>query len=82
MATPGAARLGQCRPGRLSLLARHFGISTAVSAPLAGRPLDRLGQRRVLVPLAAAFAAALTGLVASVRHTGPVGLAVLAAAAA
>lgn len=41
------------------LAAGAFGAGTAVSAPLAGRALDRLGQRRVLPLLAAGFAAAL-----------------------
>jgi MFS family permease len=36
--------------------AAAFGLGTAVSAPLAGRALDRLGQRRVLPVLAVAFA--------------------------
>ncbi|MFY9670674.1 MAG: MFS transporter, partial [Trebonia sp.] len=35
-----------------------FGAGTAVSAPFAGRALDRLGQRRLLPLLAIGFAAA------------------------
>jgi predicted MFS family arabinose efflux permease len=58
-----------------------FGIGTAVSAPLAGRALDHLGQRRVLRLLAAAFAAALTILVVAAGHLPPAGLAVLGAGA-
>ncbi len=58
-----------------------FGIGTAASAPLAGRALDRLGQRRVLPVLAAAFGAALTVLVVAAGHLGASGLACLAAAA-
>ena len=42
-----------------------FGAGAAVSAPLAGRALDRLGQRRLLPPLAIGFATALTALALS-----------------
>lgn len=63
------------------LAAGAFGIGTAVSAPLAGRALDRLGQRRVLPVLAAAFGAALTVLVVAAGRLGASGLACLAAAA-
>jgi MFS family permease len=45
-----------------------FGIGTAVSAPFAGRALDRLGQRRVLSLLGAAFAAILTVLALTVGN--------------
>jgi predicted MFS family arabinose efflux permease len=55
-----------------------FGIGTAVSAPLAGRALDRLGQRRVLPLLAAAFGAVLTVLLTSAGHLPAAALAVLA----
>lgn len=59
------------------LSAGAFGAGTAASAPVAGRALDRLGQRRVLPLLAGGFATALavlalgsgrlgTGLVAAV----------------
>src|SRR5436190_20747486 len=47
------------------LAAGAFGIGAAVSAPLTGRAVDRLGQRRVLPVLAAAFAGALVVLVFS-----------------
>jgi predicted MFS family arabinose efflux permease len=63
------------------LAAGSFGIGTAVSAPLAGRALDRLGQRRVLPVLAGAFAAALTVLAVTAGHLGTGGVAALAAAA-
>jgi predicted MFS family arabinose efflux permease len=63
------------------LAAGAFGIGTAVSAPLAGRALDRLGQRFVLPVLAAAFGAALTVLMVTASHLGAAGVAVLAAAA-
>ena len=63
------------------LAAGAFGIGTAVSAPLAGRALDRLGQRFVLPVLAAAFGAALTVLMVTASHLGAAGVAALAAAA-
>jgi predicted MFS family arabinose efflux permease len=56
------------------LAAGAFGVGTAVSAPLAGRATDRLGQRRVLPVLAAGFAGALIVLLlssASVRRAVP-----------
>ncbi len=63
------------------LAAGAFGIGTAISAPLTGRAVDRLGQRRVLPVLAAAFAGALIGLVLSSGHLSGIAAAVLAAAA-
>jgi predicted MFS family arabinose efflux permease len=63
------------------LAAGSFGIGTAVSAPLAGRALDRLGQRRVLPALAGAFAAALAVLAVTAGQLGTGGVAALAAAA-
>jgi predicted MFS family arabinose efflux permease len=63
------------------LAAAAFGIGTAVSAPLTGRALDRLGQRRVLPVLAAAFGAALTVLAVTAGHLQAGGLAVLSAIA-
>jgi predicted MFS family arabinose efflux permease len=47
-----------------------FGIGTAVSAPFAGRALDRLGQRRVLPLLAAGFSVALIVLALASGHLG------------
>ena len=64
-----------------------FGIGTAasasasVSAPLTGRALDRLGQRRVLPVLAVAFAGALVALVLASARLAPAGLGALAAVA-
>lgn len=58
-----------------------FGIGTAVSAPLTGRAVDRLGQRRVLPVLAAAFAGVLVILVLSSGHLSAAAAASLAAAA-
>jgi predicted MFS family arabinose efflux permease len=63
------------------LAAGAFGIGTAMGAPLAGRALDRLGQRRVLGWLAAGFAAALTLLAVTGTWLGTAGLAGLAWAA-
>jgi predicted MFS family arabinose efflux permease len=63
------------------LAAGSFGIGTAVSAPLAGRALDRLGQRRVLPVLAGAFAAALIVLVVAAGHLGTGAVVALAVAA-
>lgn len=56
------------------LAAGAFGIGTAVSAPLAGRALDRLGQRRLLPLLAGGFAAALVVLALGASHlrAGPI----------
>src|SRR5260370_12536057 len=61
------------------LAAGAFGIGTAVSAPLAGRALDRLGQRRVLPLLPAAFGAPPTVLVVAPGPLGAPGLACPAA---
>ena len=63
------------------LAAGAFGIGTAVSAPLAGRMVDRLGQRRVLPVLAAAFAGALIMLLFSSELLGGGAAVVLAAVA-
>jgi hypothetical protein len=60
-------------------------LASGLLAPVRGRLVDRYGQRRCLVPMALAFAAALTGLVA-VAGPGPaavaatVGLATVAGA--
>lgn len=45
-----------------------FGIGTAVSAPLTGRAVDRLGQRRMLPVLTVAFAGAPAALAAACGH--------------
>lgn len=60
------------------LAAAAFGAGTAVSAPLAGRALDRLGQRRVLPVLAAAFGTALALVALTAGHLGAGGVVVLA----
>lgn len=63
------------------LAAGAFGIGTAISAPVAGRALDRLGQRRVLPLLTAGFAAALVVLALGASHLGAGQIAAVAAAA-
>ena len=63
------------------LAAGAFGVGTAVSAPLAGRALDRLGQRRVLPLLAGGFAAALAVLALDSAHLGAAAVTAVAAAA-
>jgi predicted MFS family arabinose efflux permease len=63
------------------LAAGAFGVGTAVSAPLAGRGLDRLGQRRVLPLLAAGFAATLAALALGSGHLGAGPLTALATVA-
>jgi predicted MFS family arabinose efflux permease len=50
------------------LVTAGFGLGSAVAGPLAGRALDRLGQRDVLIALALAFATLLTALVLSAGH--------------
>jgi len=63
------------------LAAGGFGIGTAISVPLTGRALDRLGQRRMLPALAAAFAAVLVAMAVTGAHAGAGTLAALAVAA-
>jgi MFS family permease len=56
-------------------------LASGLLAPVRGRLVDRYGQRRCLVPMALAFAAALTGLVA-VAGPGPAAVAATVALAA
>jgi predicted MFS family arabinose efflux permease len=63
------------------LAAGAFGAGTAVSAPLAGRALDRLGQRRVLPLLSAGFAVALAVIALGGGHLGAGAIIGVAAAA-
>jgi len=58
-----------------------FGIGAAISAPVTGRALDRLGQRRVLPVLAAGFAGALAALTLACGHLAADELGALALAA-
>ena len=46
-------------------------LGGAACAPQLGRLVDRLGQRRVLIPVCLVFAAAVTGLVAAVTLRAP-----------
>lgn len=48
-----------------------FGLGAAIGAPLQSRVIDRLGQGRVLVPLALADAAATAGLVVLTENGAP-----------
>jgi MFS family permease len=48
-----------------------FGIGAAIGSPLQSRLIDRLGQRRVLLPLAIADGAATGGLVALTEAGAP-----------
>ncbi len=64
------------------LAAGAFGAGTAVSAPLAGRALDRLSQRRVLPLLAAGFAAALAVIALGSGRLGAGAVTAVAALAA
>jgi MFS family permease len=50
------------------LVTAGFAIGSAFAAPVAGRVLDRLGQRPVLIALGLAFAAMLVALVLLARH--------------
>jgi predicted MFS family arabinose efflux permease len=84
IAATGLVILGRSATGSYEgggVAAAAFGIGTAVSAPLAGRAVDRLGQRWVLRCLAACFAATLTVLAVSATWLGVAGLAVLAGVA-
>ena len=55
------------------LAAGAFGTGTALSAPLAGRAVDPLGQRRVLPVPAAAFAGAFAVLLRPLRELWRIG---------
>jgi MFS family permease len=57
----------QARTGsfaRAGAVAGAFGLAIAITTPLQGRLIDRLGHARVLLPLAAGHAAGLAALVA------------------
>ncbi len=47
-------------------------LATAACGPLLGRLTDRIGQRRVLVPICLIFALSVAGLVAAVQLRAPV----------
>jgi MFS family permease len=46
-----------------------FALGSALAGPVAGRALDRFGQRVVLIALGLTFAAVLGAIVVTVRHT-------------
>jgi predicted MFS family arabinose efflux permease len=58
-----------------------FSVGMAVSAPFAGRTMDRIGQRRVLPVMAAAFGAVLVVIALAAGALGGAGIACLAAVA-
>ena len=62
---------GTGRYGVAGSVAASGSLAAAFCAPQIGRLVDRLGQRRVLVPLCAAFALAVTGLVLAVELQAP-----------
>jgi MFS family permease len=62
---------GTGRYGVAGSVAASGSLAAAFCAPQIGRLVDRLGQRRVLVPLCAAFALAVTGLVLAVELRAP-----------
>src|SRR5215210_3459081 len=63
-------------------VAGAFAFSAGLLAPLQGRAVDRLGQTRVLVPLALVHTASLAGVVAlGVSHAPAAAIATLAALA-
>jgi MFS family permease len=80
----------QARTGSLALAgvaSAAIALASGLLAPVRGRLVDRYGQRRCLPPMAAAFAAALVGMVAVTRPgpaavTATVGLAAAAGATA
>jgi MFS family permease len=46
-----------------------FALGSALAGPVAGRALDRFGQRVVLIALGLTFAAVLGAIVVTVQHT-------------
>jgi len=62
---------GTGRYGVAGSVAAAGSLSAAICTPQIARFVDRLGQRRVLVPLCAVFALAATGLVAAVELGAP-----------
>ncbi len=62
---------------RAGAVAAAFAIGSALIQPYAGRLVDRLGARRVLLPMAAINATALFGLVAAGYGGLPLGLLVV-----
>lgn len=70
----GTVLLISARTGRYGVagaVAASGSLGAAACAPQIARLVDRLGQQRVLVPLCAAFALAVTGLVLAVELDAP-----------
>src|ERR1700744_3711614 len=63
---------GTGRYGLAGSVSAAGAIGGAVCAPQLGRLVDRVGQRRVLVPVCLAFALAVAGLTAAVLLRAPV----------
>jgi MFS family permease len=61
------------------IVSAAFALGGGAGAPLAGRLIDRFGQRRVLLPLALGHAAGLGGLVALALLDAPVPVLVIVA---
>jgi MFS family permease len=57
--------------GAAGAIAGVFALASAICAPLQGRMMDRLGQTRILVPLALVHVAALAGVVALAEGDAP-----------
>ncbi len=62
------------RYGLAGLVAAAGSVGYAVTAPLLARLADRLGQRRVLRPMAVIFSAATAGFVAAAELRAPLGV--------
>ncbi|HEX8105430.1 MAG TPA: MFS transporter [Solirubrobacteraceae bacterium] len=63
------------------LLAAGSSLASAASGPALGRLIDRLGQTRVLLPLALLYPTAVVGLVAAVLAGAPLALLIAVAVA-
>jgi MFS family permease len=62
------------RYGLAGIVAAAGSVGYAVTAPLLARLADRLGQRRVLRPMAVIFSAATAGFVAAAELRAPLGV--------
>ncbi|UWP85571.1 hypothetical protein Dfulv_15540 [Dactylosporangium fulvum] len=67
---------------RAGVVAGTFAASEAVGGPLLGRLADRVGQRRMLPPVAVVHLAALVGLIVALHRPAPVLATVVVAAVA
>src|SRR4051812_50083922 len=68
--------------GSAGAIAGVFAMTGALFAPLQGRLVDRLGHRRVIVPLAFVHVGGLAGVVALAEAGAPLGLVAACAALA